>query len=115
MQSVGQHWIWHESGVPCHWVSGQLPGTQNESTPMNIKNVAVALVTLIASSAAQAQQAVQWRVEESGEKTRRGGVQPLTPMADRVSLLTTILPSSKTTGIGPRPTLNTYLPEASWN
>jgi len=66
MRSVGQHWIWHESGVPCHWVSGQRPGTQNESTPMNIKNVAVALVTLIASSAAQAQQAVQWRVEDGG-------------------------------------------------
>jgi len=66
MQSVGQHWIWHESGVPCHGVSGQNPGTQKESTPMNIKNVAVALVALIASSAAQAQQAVQWRVQDGG-------------------------------------------------
>ena len=33
---------------------------------MNIKNVVVALVTLIASSAAQAQQAVQWRLEDGG-------------------------------------------------
>jgi len=67
MRSVGQHWIWHESGVPCHWVSGQNPGTQNESTPMNIKNVAVALVTLIASSAAQAQdEPMQWRVQDGG-------------------------------------------------
>jgi len=62
MQSVGHEWKLHESGVPCHWVLGQRPGTQKESTPMNIKNVAVALVTLIAASAAQAQQAVQWRV-----------------------------------------------------
>jgi len=66
MQSVGQHWILHESGVPCHWVSGQRPGTQKESAPMNIKNLSVALVTLIASSAAQAQQAVQWRLEDGG-------------------------------------------------
>jgi len=66
MQSVGQHWIWHESGVPCHGVSGQNPGTQKESTPMNIKNVAVALVALIASSAAQAQEPMQWRVEDGG-------------------------------------------------
>jgi len=70
MQSVGQHWIWHESGVPCHGVSGQNPGTQKESTPMNIKNVAVALVALIASSAAYGaygqSQAVQWRVSDGG-------------------------------------------------
>ncbi|MBM4226032.1 MAG: C-type lectin domain-containing protein, partial [Gammaproteobacteria bacterium] len=33
---------------------------------MNIKSVAVALVTLIASSVAQAQQAVQWRVQDGG-------------------------------------------------
>jgi len=42
MQSVGQHWIWHESGVPCHWVSGQRPGTQKESSPMNMKHIAAA-------------------------------------------------------------------------
>jgi len=66
MRSVGQYWSLHESGVPCHWVSGQRPGTQKESTPMNIKNVAVALVTLIASSAAQAQEPMQWRVEDGG-------------------------------------------------
>jgi len=33
---------------------------------MNIKNLSVALVTLFAASAAQAQQAVQWRVEDGG-------------------------------------------------
>ncbi|MBM3203889.1 hypothetical protein FJZ55_08320 [Candidatus Woesearchaeota archaeon] len=33
---------------------------------MNIKNLSVALVTLIASSVAQAQQAVQWRVQDGG-------------------------------------------------
>jgi len=74
MQSVGHEWKLHGLGVPCQWVSGQRPGTQKESTPMNIKNVAVALVTLIASSAAQAQDGppmppeppMQWRVADGG-------------------------------------------------
>jgi len=33
---------------------------------MNIKNLSVALVTLFAASAAQAQHAVQWRVQDGG-------------------------------------------------
>ena len=83
MRSVGQHWIWHESGVPCHWVSGQNPGTQNESTPMNIKNVAVALVTLIASSAAQAQdEPMQWRVEDGGNGHWYAGITTWRTWAD---------------------------------
>ena len=54
MHSVGQQWIWHESGVPCHWVSGQRPGTQNESTPMNLKMLCVHVLSVAATTSVHA-------------------------------------------------------------
>jgi len=59
MRSVGQYWSLHESGVPCHGVSGQNPGTQNESTPMSMKQIAAAALaftlTLSATTVVPAQ------------------------------------------------------------